>query len=320
MTHARYEVKRFGSPVAEPAISVVVVTHKAGSELFDCLDSLREQDYLDYETLLVDNGDLERRRLLGYDTYYLALEKNHGPSYARNVGVDLAKGSIVAFLDDDAIADEHWLCRIVARFSDPHIEAVRGRILPKRRHGVYNLVAFHYDLGDKVIPWFLDVEGNSAVRKGAFIEANGFDSALFGEEGADLSRRLDDDRGGRIVYDPSILAYHNYADGLGHFLAKNYRHGRNEASQRRNVEGLESYQARFHETRDETHSTKGAGQRTRTRVRRVLTRLSGDRDRPTRNRRKGMITLALYGLALFSYQSGKLMSSLRNPLLRKQIS
>ncbi|MGA9761396.1 MAG: glycosyltransferase [Gaiellaceae bacterium] len=318
MDSGKHEIERFGDPIAEPTISVIVVSHESRGELFDCLDSLREQDYRDFEILLVDNGSIERRRLAGYDTYYIALGRNYGPSYARNVGAAMANGSIVAFIDDDALADRDWLRMIVRRLSDSQTTAARGKVLPLRKRSVFNLVAFHYDLGDKVIPWYLDVEGNSAVRKSAFLRVGGFDSALFGEEGVDLSRRLDD-RGGRVVYDPSMIVHHDYADSLRHFVLKNYRHGRNEASQRRSDTELESYQARFTDSAEKS-STSSAWGRRRMRARRTFNRLSGDRYGLKMSRRARGAALALYSLAMFSYHSGKLASALRAASLRKQIS
>jgi GT2 family glycosyltransferase len=319
MDFGKYKIERFGDPIAEPTVSVIVVTHESRDELFDCLDSLREQDYPDFEILLVDNGKLDRHRLAGYDTYYIALEKNHGPSYARNVGATMARGSIVAFIDDDALADKNWLRMIVRRLADSHTTAVRGKVLPLRKHSAYNLVAFHYDLGDGVIPWYLDVEGNSAVRKTEFLRVGGFDSALFGEEGVDLSRRLDNDQGGRIAYDPAVIVRHNYADGLRHFVLKNYRHGRNEASQRRGDKELESYQSRFGDGAEKS-STRSAWGRRRQRARRALARLSSGGHGLKMSRRARGATLALYSLAMFSYHSGKLASTLRDPSARKQTS
>jgi glycosyltransferase involved in cell wall biosynthesis len=314
-----FDAIRVGTPFEEPSISVVIVTYNAGAQLLDCLDSLRDQGFSNYEVILVDNGDLDERQLAEYNLYYIALDKNYGPSYARNVGAQYAKGGIIAFLDDDGVAEKHWLANIAKRFDDPGVIAVRGKIRSKPGKSIYNRIAFHYDLGDTAMPWYLDIEGNCAVRTAEYLAVDGFNDAMFGAEGLDLSYRLDDHSGGRVFYDPAILIFHNYADGLLHFVRKGYRHGRSEKAQSFDDKNIEGYQRQFHEKESsDSRAEQHARSRTASRVSRRLARLSHSNDGSKNSLGSTMLTTAVYGLGWFSDCTGKLSTKAHRPFQAKR--
>jgi glycosyltransferase involved in cell wall biosynthesis len=86
----------------------------------------------DPEVIVVDNtqGDSETKRVsTAAGARYLA-EPRLGLSRARNTGMDAATGELVAFLDDDAIADSAWLSRHVDVLGDDSLMGSTGRILP----------------------------------------------------------------------------------------------------------------------------------------------------------------------------------------------
>lgn len=112
--------------------SVVVCTRDRVADLERCLQSLRAQRYQDFEVIVVDDApddqpatDLARR----FGARYL-LQSSPGVSAARNRGARAAHGQIVAFIDDDAVADPDWLLVLADAFQDASITGVAGRILP----------------------------------------------------------------------------------------------------------------------------------------------------------------------------------------------
>jgi GT2 family glycosyltransferase len=199
---------------------VIVVAYNT-DELEEGLRALAEQEFEDFEVIIVDNGSESLDMLARYNQRYFRLDRNHGLSAGRNFGAERARGSVLAFLDDDAIPEPGWAGRIAAAFDDPPVVGIRGTASP-RRPTIFNDLAYHYDLGDQVIPAVLDFEANIAVRAAAFREAGGFDPALFGGEGTELSHRLAPL--GEILYIPDLVVRHDYADSLRHYLRKQYRH------------------------------------------------------------------------------------------------
>ena len=132
------EERRRDRPVAHqpPSLplsraSVVVPTNFARpAELRRCLKTLAELDHPDYEVIVVDNRpagapavDIEGARVVR--------EPRPGISAARNRGVAVATGEIVAFTDDDVQVHPGWLSALGRRFArQPHVSAVSGLVVP----------------------------------------------------------------------------------------------------------------------------------------------------------------------------------------------
>lgn len=200
------------------------MAYKTKLELKDCLDSLGQQVYKNFEVIVVDNDFENINMLERYSIKYYRLGKNYGPSYARNYGAKKARGNLLAFLDDDATADKNWTQSIFNIFQDQSIAVIRGKLMPKSNN-IYTFMSKTYDLGESVLDSPLTLEGNSAVRRKDFLNVGGFDPKLFGHEGIDLSYRLVNH--GRQLYIPDAVIYHDSADNLKHYLKREVRQGYN---------------------------------------------------------------------------------------------
>ena len=99
-----------------PVFSVIVPTRDRALRLGWCLDSLAALDFPreDYEVIVVDDGgrdrvdDVVRERSRAM---HVALTRisHAGPGAARNAGVALSRGKLLAFIDDDCAAHPQWL-------------------------------------------------------------------------------------------------------------------------------------------------------------------------------------------------------------------
>lgn len=123
--------------MAKPRISVVICTFDRPQLLEKCLASLHTQTLPAeaYEVCVVDNGPDPAQTAAVVNCYagfhYHQLDYA-GLSAARNVGWQMADGNIVAYLDDDAVADQHWLEAIESVFStrNPKPGSVGGPVRP----------------------------------------------------------------------------------------------------------------------------------------------------------------------------------------------
>ena len=120
-----------GSPPAP--VSVVVLTWNSERTIDACLRSLAGQSLAPAEVLIVDDDStdstLDRAQsLAGSLALPLRVLRNgaHNISRGRNIGIDASRSPIVAFLDSDAYADEHWVEAITASFARDVPPAVVG--------------------------------------------------------------------------------------------------------------------------------------------------------------------------------------------------
>lgn len=208
-----------------PSISIIVVTYNAGDALGRCLLALAMQESSDFECIVVDNADAESEQLLPCAIRYFKLDRNYGPSYARNYGAHKARGSVLVFVDDDAVANRDYVAAWSAAFEDASLVSARGKVIPMTMTSVYNTLAGHYDLGNRIVDSAMTTEGNCAVRRDAFLRVGGFNPNLYGHEGMELSYRLAGS--GRQLYVPDAVVYHDYADNLRNLLRKHFRNGYN---------------------------------------------------------------------------------------------
>jgi glycosyltransferase involved in cell wall biosynthesis len=98
---------------SHPLVSVIIPHLNQAAELQTCLKVLNEQTLAKnlYEVIVVDNGSDEPVRLDRHEhpNVQILVERSRGPGPARNRGVEVAKGDILAFVDADCRADPNWL-------------------------------------------------------------------------------------------------------------------------------------------------------------------------------------------------------------------
>src|SRR5207245_5624913 len=93
-----------------PKVSVVVSSLNGASTIRDTLTGLEQLDYPDYEVIVVTDGSTAATpQIASQYQVRLITTKNQGLSAARNIGIRAATGDIVAFIDDDAYPEMHWL-------------------------------------------------------------------------------------------------------------------------------------------------------------------------------------------------------------------
>ena len=119
----------------ERGISVIVSTYskEKKDQVLECISSLKKQSFLPKEILLILDRDPELveffKDVVPADVE-IVTSVGHGLSYARNAGVKHAKSEIVAFIDDDAVADKDWLRNMSRNYSDSSVVGVGGLVAP----------------------------------------------------------------------------------------------------------------------------------------------------------------------------------------------
>ena len=126
-----------------PSVSILTATHNRSELLSRAIESVRSQDYQDYEHLILDDGSTDKTPeiMAEYrdDTRirYIQFEENRGPAAVWNDGIERANGEYITFLDDD---DEYLEGRLMTTVET--LDRLKNRFV-----GVYH--AYHLDLGDR---------------------------------------------------------------------------------------------------------------------------------------------------------------------------
>jgi GT2 family glycosyltransferase len=120
--------ERFRPARALPRVSVVVCSYNGARTLRDCLTSLQDLHYPDYEVVFVDDGSKDNTQeiMKEFPLVRNIVQKNCGLSVARNVGTAAATGEVVAFTDSDCMADRDWLYFLVHTLLSSDFAAVGG--------------------------------------------------------------------------------------------------------------------------------------------------------------------------------------------------
>src|SRR5438874_10295281 len=243
--------------MAGPAVTVVLPTFRRPDALARAMSSLASQrdPGVEWELVVVDNDAAPGAEATVHALapaipadVMLLREPRRGAAYARNTGIDAAKGDVVAFIDDDVIAAPTWLAALSTPILREQSEGAGGPVkldpavvLPRwvsrdwrgclseyqRRDEEHELPA-----GDFVLT------ASAAFRTDLVRETGGFDSVLgpaqrvpiFFNEDVDLCRRFWA-RGGRIRYVPEGAVTHEVPPERlrpGYFFKRTYAQGRSD--------------------------------------------------------------------------------------------
>jgi glycosyltransferase involved in cell wall biosynthesis len=184
--------------MSAPAISVVIPTYNRADFLLEAVESVYQQTFRDFELIVVDDGSTDGTAnfLKNYPNHLIyRYQANQGVSSARNLGVRMARGQWVAFLDSDDL----WLPKKLetqARFFSQNPEAVicqteeiwirnGRRVNPQKKHRKFSGDIFGPSL-------LLCLVSPSAVmiERDLFNQEGGFDESLPACEDYDLWLRI----------------------------------------------------------------------------------------------------------------------------------
>lgn len=176
-----------------------------------CLESIGRQTLRRsaFEAIVVDDGSTDdtrdtvrefQRHWTGSVEY--ARGPHRGPATSRNLGIRTSKAEIVAFIDDDCLAEEGWLRNLIPRFSDASVGGVEGQVIPQGKlsplgHWVSNRGGGQY------------LTANVAYRRDLLLRIQGFDEGypVAGGEDYDLAYRVLES-GHRIVFEAKAVVHH----------------------------------------------------------------------------------------------------------------
>ena len=224
-------------PVDEswPRISVVVCSYNGSRTIGDTLDGLASLAYHNYEVILVNDGSTDDTTVIAskYDVKLINTE-NQGLSSARNTGWKEATGEIVAYIDDDAYPDPHWLHYLAWTFLHTDYVSVGGpNVAPPGDGAIADCIA--NAPGGPVHVLLSDTEAehipgcNIAIRRDALAAIGGFDVRFrVAGDDVDLCWRLKENAG-KIGFHAAAINWHHQRNSVKTYWRQQLGYGKAEA-------------------------------------------------------------------------------------------
>jgi GT2 family glycosyltransferase len=219
-----------------PFISVVVCTYNGSATIRDTLNALGLLKYPRFEVIVVNDGSTDHTAEIvkEYDDFCLISTINHGLGNARNTGMYKAKGEIIAYIDDDAYPDLHWLNYMAYAYSNSSHAAMGGPSgIPEEDGPIAQCVAnapggpTHVLETDEIAG---HVPGcNLSIRKEVLMKIGGFDPVFRAAgDDVDICWRIQE-AGHTIGFHPSVLVWHHRRNSIKAYWKQQIGYGKAEA-------------------------------------------------------------------------------------------
>ena len=215
-------------------VTVIICTNAPERylDIVGLIESLISQTYTNIEIIIIIDQIIELYNRFISDSFFsdnnkiiIGLSDYKGLSNARNTGVKFSSGDIIAFIDDDAIAKQDWVCNLLKNYSDPSIIGVGGMMKPLWVSGFARWIPeeFYWTIGCSYKSQCLskcnvrsNFGSNMSFRREIFDVVGFFDpnyglidnNLRTGEETEFSIRALNRIIGSRIIFDPDCIVFH----------------------------------------------------------------------------------------------------------------
>lgn len=223
-----------------PEISVVIPTLDRPRLVARCLRALAQStlETSRFEVIVVDDGSREPLDAVVRDaqeglTVQLLRQQQSGPAQARNTGAKAAKGTILAFTDDDCEPAPGWLTQVLQSQRDSTNTVIGGSVCNGASHSVYSetsqvlmdYVYRSFNPDPQHATFFATC--NLSIPREPFLAMGGFDSTFLFAAGEDrmFCRRWALE-GGCLAYDPVAEVVHWHTLGFQSFFRQHFHYGR----------------------------------------------------------------------------------------------
>ena len=225
----------FAKELCWPKVSVIVCTFNGSRTLSECLESLLRLEYPHYEVIVVNDGSTDTTaKIANSYGFRVITTENRGLASARNTGLKAATGELVAYIDDDAYPDAHWLRYLAGTFMNTKHVGVGGpNIAPPGDGPIAECVA--HSPGNPVHILLSDSEAehipgcNMAFRKAALEAIGGFDTQFrIAGDDVDVCWQLQQ-KGWTLGYSPGAMVWHHRRNSVRAYWKQQHNYGKAES-------------------------------------------------------------------------------------------
>jgi glycosyltransferase involved in cell wall biosynthesis len=195
-------------------VSVVIPVFNGETTLKPCLTAVFRSDLASYEVIVVDDASTDGSATIArqFPCCLLVMDSNRGAAACRNRGAQVARGSILFFLDADIVIESNTLSQIVATFHDqPDLTALFCSYQPhtpaQSFWSQYKNLVHHFTHQTSATEAATFCGGFGAIKRHVFLDFSGFDEGYRSLEDIELGYRLHQ-AGHRIFLNKAIQVTH----------------------------------------------------------------------------------------------------------------
>ncbi len=205
-------------PKDYPPVSIIIPVKEKNRYLEECINACQQLDYPDFEIIVLPDKQFE----LPNKNIRIIPTGNVSPPEKRDVGIENARGEIIAFLDSDAFPLSQWLKYGARYFGDNEIGAVGGPAITPPSDTfwprVSGIILSSFIVGGnckfRYVPMpHREVEDypscNLLVRKSVLKEINGFNTIFYPGDDTILCSKIIHEAKKKIIYDPDVVVFHH---------------------------------------------------------------------------------------------------------------
>ena len=196
-------------------VSVVIPVRNGAFFIGDCITAVLACDYPPdrREILVVDNASTDSTAAeISRHPVTLLSEPRRGVSFARNRGIAVSRGEILAFIDGDCLADPSWLGELCRPFADPSVGCVAGELrhlsatTAAERQAVRLLGEWQRYAVSSKPPYA--ITANAAYRHSVLVDIGPFDTRMPRAQDVELGLRFSEQSPLRLYYADHAVARH----------------------------------------------------------------------------------------------------------------
>lgn len=204
----------------QPFISIIIPLYIIDERFFGNLEKFRRLNYSQFEILVVCDQKIKLPKQPNLKLI-LTGKTRTGPAEKRDLAIQIAKGELCAFIDDDAYPHQDWLRNAVSHFGDKQIAAVGGPGLTPPEDNFWEqitgLICLSPLCGGPTQHRFKKAKAtlvedypayNLIIKKEVLKQVGGYGSYFYGGEDTFLCLKIIK-AGFKILYNPEVMVYHH---------------------------------------------------------------------------------------------------------------
>lgn len=232
----RHEKRREGRSWRPQSVAVIVPAYNEENVICDCVSSLLQSRYPDFDIIVVDDGSTDgtakavREAFRDNPRVKLCRKPNGGKASALNWGIARTQAEIIVAIDADTRLDPNAISELVRHFEDPKVGAVAGAVYVGNANRLLTqFQAIEYISSQNLDRRALEIVNGITVvpgaigawRREAVLAVDGYDTDTLAED-ADLTLKIER-VGWRVIHESRAFALTEAPDGIGPFLKQRFR-------------------------------------------------------------------------------------------------